>query len=488
MYKLYNQSISIASSSILLLTYKSISQNIQSFYACETYGTLNCNEEYLTKIYGINGKIDVIIGDIYANNYGVIITDYIADSIMYFDNLNKNRQDVNSYEELLGVYPKNNYNNSNKHIYINAIINTNYKERYKDLISLYSNLWDKDPTNDNILNEITGHKDFEKFQSEVNKHLSISYNFSPNYEEYLYSTYSISSASLANFTFSHNNKTEFFSSFSYNQDVRINQKLTGKDIIFTTAAYNKIFGTEYTKDNLKQFVPHEITIEKKLDNVDYYKETLNIIGLVNGSGNSLYCSDEVFIDFLHYKYIPYAIYFDTINHNNQLADLIDDNGYLILTNETSGIKMVNRTIQVFGTFLDIISYGFLLICVIYLMHFGYKSIKSNMYEIGIITALGCDNNKMGKLFVYEILSVGIGIMIISFIGMYLGAISSNYILVNSFEYVFGYSLNSIDIITFDIRYVIVDLIIAIAIIVISALFPLLMIRKVKPVNILKAKE
>ena len=487
MYKLYNHSLG-ANSKIMQLSYQAVATNVQNFYIAETYGTLNCSEEYLTKIYGIDGKIDVILGDMYANDYGIIITDYVADSIMYFDNLSPNRQNVNSYEELLGEYPKNKYNNSTKYIHINAIINTNYKERYKDLISIYSNLWDNDPTNDNISKDILNHKDYEKFMMEANKHLGVSYNFSPNYESYLHSTTNLNSASLGQFKLSYKDKTEEFSSFTYNQAHLIKRELTGKDIILTTGAYNKMFGTEYTKANLDEFVPHEIKVEKTLMYEDYYVETLNIVGLVQSSAYALYCSDEVFSNFLRYKYVPFAIYFDSINHTEELSDIIDEQGFMVLINDTNGISMVNRAIEIFGTFLDVISLGFLLICVIYLMHFGYKSIKSNMYEIGIITALGCNNNKMGKLFVYEILSVGIGIIIISFIGMYVGAVSSNYVLIKSFEFAFGYSLSNVDIVTFEMSYVITDLIIALVIILLSALFPLLMIRKIKPVNILKAKE
>ena len=191
---------------------------------------------------------------------------------------------------------------------------------------------------------------------------------------------------------------------------------------------------------------------------------------------------------LTYKFFNYALYFDSINNIEELSNIMKDNKFYVLTNEASGINIVNRAIQVFGKFLNLIAAGFLLICVVSLVHFGYKSIKSNLYEIGIITALGCSNNDMGKLFVYEILGVGIGIIGVSFIGMYVGAKSSNYVLLESFKQVFSYKLESIDIINFNITYVLIDLIITLFIIVISAIFPLLIIRKIKPVNILKAKE
>jgi ABC-type antimicrobial peptide transport system permease subunit len=138
--------------------------------------------------------------------------------------------------------------------------------------------------------------------------------------------------------------------------------------------------------------------------------------------------------------------------------------------------------------MDIIAITFLFACVVYLMHFGYKSIISNYYEIGIISALGCNNKDIGKLFLLEILTVGLGILGVSLIGMYVGTFLSNMVLIETFEFVFDIAFTNIDVVIFDWNYVIIDLIIAMVIIVISALFPMFYIRKVKPVNILKAKE
>ena len=60
----------------------STASNTASFYIEETYGTLVCNEDFLIRKYGVDGKIKVLAGDLYKNNYGTIITDYIADSIL----------------------------------------------------------------------------------------------------------------------------------------------------------------------------------------------------------------------------------------------------------------------------------------------------------------------------------------------------------------------------------------------------------------------
>ena len=486
-YKLYNHCIPILSTNIMLLTYKPITSIINGFYASETYGTLKCDQDFLTRLYGIDGNLDVLAGDLEGEEHGVIITDYVADSILFYNNTVNGREKIYTYEDILGTFPKANYS-SGRSNYINAIINTNYKERYKDLIKIFSYLWDDDPSNDDISNEIKSDKTYSNFSNEVQKYLGISYTFSDKYEESLYSTKQMVAATIYKMTLESGEISHEFGSFSYYIDSLIKKELTGNDVYMTTKAYDAMFGTNYTKDGLSEFVPHEITVLKKYLTEEYYRKTLNVVGLVVSNNIGVYTSEEVYNEYMTYKLIPYALYFDSINHKKDLSNVIEDYGYKLLTDETSAIAMVNRVIDIFGTFLNIISMCLLLVCVVYLIHFGYKSIKSNMYEIGIITALGCDNNNMGKLFVFEILSVGVGIIVASFIGMYIAAGASNAVLIASFEQVFGYTLNSLDVISFSLNNAVIDLMLAVVLIVFSALFPLLMIRKIKPVNILKAKE
>jgi len=176
-YKLYNHTVNVVSASVMTLTDRTIASNIQAFYAQETYGTLNCDEEFLINLYGKDGKLDILAGDPFSTEYGVVITDYIADSILFYNSSVKGRPPLTGYEDIIGVFPKGPYS-YNKSGYINAIINTNYKERYKELLKIYANLWDDDPSNDNVSDEIKGNPLFKEFSNEVHKYLGISYNFS----------------------------------------------------------------------------------------------------------------------------------------------------------------------------------------------------------------------------------------------------------------------------------------------------------------------
>lgn len=121
-YKVYNYALSGYSANVLYEAYPSDSDNLGKFYARESYGAICCDEEYLKNKFG---SIEVIKGDIYEKQ-GVIITDYLADSLI------KTSVYASNYDDIVGNYQFRVTDDS--YIYIKAIIKTNYKEELKEFI------------------------------------------------------------------------------------------------------------------------------------------------------------------------------------------------------------------------------------------------------------------------------------------------------------------------------------------------------------------
>ena len=84
--------------------------------------------------------------------------------------------------------------------------------------------------------------------------------------------------------------------------------------------------------------------------------------------------------------------------------------------------------------------------------------------------------------------VGIGVILLSIVGMYIAANVSNDILIKSFKTVLNATIKSIKLVQFYPTLVAMDLIIALGLIVISSFIPTWFLRKVRPIDILKAKE
>ena len=93
-YKLYSQTIWLAGSrySSWDSGYRMADQtNLETLYAHENYGLLLCDEEYLTDMFGKDGELTLLAGDLELSRTGsgILITDYFAESIIRHEQAEK---------------------------------------------------------------------------------------------------------------------------------------------------------------------------------------------------------------------------------------------------------------------------------------------------------------------------------------------------------------------------------------------------------------
>ena len=175
-YKLYNYNAVCTYDNLKIYNgmTKDYKRNYQNLYCEEAYGTLNCDMEYLEKTFGENGELKVLCGEVKDDNCGIIITDYIADSILYYQsNLYYKRED------LIGQIK---FTNKVIPCEISAIIDTDYETRYGELIVKYKNE-DKDPLF--AYEELKKTPIYIDFIKEVSIKYGVGYNINPNFEEEL---------------------------------------------------------------------------------------------------------------------------------------------------------------------------------------------------------------------------------------------------------------------------------------------------------------
>ena len=127
-------------------------------------------------------------------------------------------------------------------------------------------------------------------------------------------------------------------------------------------------------------------------------------------------------------------------------------------------------------------------CVAHIIAYGINSIKNNLYEVGVLKALGAKSFDIGKIFVLQIIMVGFLICITSIVGMYLTTNLANSLLLSSFEEFIGINIFNIDIITYIPKVVSIDLIILLVLSIVSSVIPLIYLHNIKPLNILKGNK
>ena len=391
-----------------------------------------------------------------------------------------------TYEDILGEYK---YSNTNK-VYINAIFDSNYKVKYKELIdSIASVLGD---TSMSFSKLVSGNQIFTDFLEEAANYLGVAYNFS---EDYSKAIKNIEAKDLLTLDKSYVVNPEGEDSFRGTMYLTRNTDdlwdLKGNEVVMNISSYNSIFNANYTEKNYKSFTPHSFTYKKATSpkyNNFYFEKEIYITALTTEKVYTR-ASDEMFLEFMECDIYCYALYFDNVENALEILEVANKNGYSFSAVSSFGnLYIVTRSIDVLGSFLEIIEVALLIACCFYLGSFGIRSIKSNIYEIGVIKSLGGSNKDIGKIFIVQNMIVGIGVILLSIVGMYIAANVSNDILIKSFKTVLNATIKSIKLVQFYPTLVAMDLIIALGLIVISSFIPTWFLRKVRPIDILKAKE
>ena len=199
---------------------------------------------------------------------------------------------IKSYSDLLGRYAPY---TQNRYAFINGIINTGYKERYKDIIDKVT-----DPsTSQDELKKIAQSDECLAFYDEICQYLNISYSFNPNFVEDTIKSHVRQFEGLGNSVMEYDGKIydcsyKYFSCANMNNTV----PLADNELVANYSVYNEIFGTTYTAQNMKEFIPHEVKLSYYLAcdqnrSQKRYETTLKIVAITDQL-NKINVADNVF--------------------------------------------------------------------------------------------------------------------------------------------------------------------------------------------------
>ena len=467
-YKLYNETL------INTNTYKvsklelpsDISKNL---YTSETYGTLVTTPEYAKKVLGVE-ELEIYTGDVTYQKYGMYITDYFADAFLY-------NAGITSYDDILGdCLQIGGYTWCWG--YINGIIKTDYKTKYSSLI--------EDTIKGNLDDELS--EEEIDFYDYIIHSLAITYSFEESFIEEICNT-----PHYKSFQWVYNNYfngVETTSSFTYMVAASYyGVELKENEIIMHYDLYNKIFKTDYNLSNVDSFVPHQVHFHcsdeygaKKYDGVF----TIKAIGKTTGS--SVMASDKIFIDLKKAMTVCYGLYFDGEDMTNAIQYAIDNN-YIAISMKMSAIQTMSKAVSIFKEFFDLIVFILLVGCGAIIVSFGVKNINSRKYEIGILKALGCNFASFETMFFLHTVVVALLIILFQTIGFAIFSDLANDILVESLKKLaVNHVMLDLQFISFDINLMIFDAILVVLISLLSSFVPTVLLKRIKPISIIKAKE
>ena len=466
--------------------------NFSDLYIHENYGTLICDEEYLTDIFAQNGEIVFVAGGIDNDGNGLLITDYFADSLLYHERL-ANKFNYLTYESLIGIFVPASVNSACK---ISGIIDTDYEEKYKDIFDTYNEMKEskEDISQSDIESMVSHNSMYIDFIDDVKLYLGVAYSLNPNYidqfslEEstgvrcngvYLASdTREVSGASLT-----------FMSTKDYKY---IGWTLADDEIGIPYAMYNALYGTTYDEKSVNKqnaVESREIIIRRYVDNdpnkgiVYEMKCTVTFV-----TASKFMAAENVMKNMNRADWYPSAIYVKDPQNIEGITAFMTENNYHFLSREQKNLQKINDLLVTFHDLFVLLEVVLVAMIAIYIAYFGLRSIKQNNYQIGVIKALGGTNRDVAKIFVLKTFIIGTVSACISSVICLPFINFANSVLIASIERVINMSVNDLTVIRIMPSLIMYDVLVMMGVVLISSLLPTILLRRIKPVEIIKAKE
>lgn len=449
-----------------------------SIYLDETLGTMIVGEDFLTSKFG---EIEYLAVSEAFNPSGVIITDYVADSILLKNTYYKGK----TYHDIIGDYSFSTglYNYG----YVNAIIKTNYKEKHNELFTQINY------TSTNNINGLFENELFIKFTNDIYSKLGFSYSLNRNLKKEIYEK--IDFCWLNRLTIDGNDYLP--NSGDYLMLDALNEfNLNDNQIAMNYKKYNEIFGTEYTTSNLNDFIPHKIVIEQ-YRYADYTKKKVILsveVEIVKIYDKQLYLGSFYVNENLLKKYkenlvFTKGLYFDS---NENLDIVIEVANKLNFEQKLFVVEAIHTMTKAVDVFIPIFELIATVLCggiIFILVNFSTKMIKDKMHDIGILKALGTQNRSIGIVFGIQIVLIAIVTMLMSTVGYYFFIDLANDILIASLkELAPGRVMLDLDFLKFKMVVFGFNIVLIIALSLISLVIPMIKIKNIKPVKIIKTKE
>lgn len=467
----------ILSLSVPITTYKNAAGIKTTYFsygvvATESLGTVVVDESFFEEQFG---QVEYLARVRNFDPLGVVITDYLADVI-----LATNKQySGKSYMDLVGDYSMD--GTSLGAVKINGIINTNYKERYEELID---RVMEEKETDLAVLYE---DEEFQRLSSELYGVLGYAYTLNPNYvADYL-------AAGEHAYSWSHklrfNGKTDYTISEGC---VYYDSALQDGQVTMGYQMYNAIFGTSYNAENLDTFTPGTVKMAQyayhDTENANpLFTTEVTVAGLFNGSGMRVSGSVNALFAENHIRQT--GLYLDGLDHLSDVLDVAEERSFIQDSITLEGILTLTRCVMMFVAIFRLVNIVLCAAVIFIFISFSTKMIRDKLHEIGIMKALGTGNGTINFIFGLQIGLIALITCVISALGYYFLVEPANTLFVVSLrEMVPSQLVLDLDVLVFIPKVVLRNIILIAVLAVISLIIPMSRINKIQPIKIINVRE
>lgn len=479
-YNVYKSNINISGGTCYRSVLNATTLSVNPIFLYELEGVVECDEQYLKALYKDENQIEYVALTEEIDPNGIYVTDLFADSVIA-----SNPGLYPTYEKVLGFGSR-----KNKTCYINGILDTGYKLRYASLFEEIKNIVaDTNLKAKDKVALLQDNKNFRKYVSEVNSSLSFGYYINGSYLDSFYSDTKIDTLIGENILYFEKENKPFtpLTSYSY---LTYNDNVKDDEILISYTLYNYLTGSNITASEVNDIIlpPLDITVYK--DNNIYeevlFKKSFNV--KLDKKTNKMTFSKNTFDEYIAVTNYAYALMFETKDHLNEIIKTMDLITYLPMQAETQALHGVSRAVIVLGKTFELILVMLITLLILFIIGFSFSSIMNNKYQIGVIKALGGSTTDIGKIFVLKVVVISILTCVISTILCAILLPFANSVISKAFTFLYSASTFGLSIVSFDIVNILIFIGILLLTFILGALIPLLFLKRIKPAEIIKARE
>ena len=456
-------------------------------------GILITNENYVKELYGIEGEVEYLARLDEFQDYGYFITDFTADN--YFKYTKENNQD---YNKLLGYQVLNPNTSTRYNIrYINGVIKTNYKERFKvelEKISEYSSDAKK-------MSQYKKSKEGFNYMKNTYNYYDIGFSYNKKYIESMITSDALQSVrtvraeykididgeeillhNYQNTSSSTTTQTEKLTYYSASTVVSANQTIG-----FPYAYLNTLTDKNLTYEEWKEIIgtDKKITISCYSQAGDTVVKEFIYNFKVTSWSSSLAASKDVVEEQLRYALSYSHVYFDVKRDDGLFATMLNK-GYVNASVNSVHIDRIVSGVDVYTDLFHVILAFALVSAMLFLGFTVYHSVRRFSYEIGVIKSLGGSTREVFRIFLFQHLYLYLISLTLSTLFFNLLTFLSNTVLLDAFNRGSKIKID-LTILFVTPRAVLIIFGVISLTCVVALIMPFIQVKRLKPINILKAK-
>ena len=468
--------------------------NHHGFYLANPLGTAVVDNQYLFDRFHNNaGNLEILAGSLEncENSLDLIITDYIADSIIdthYELGKSETYEDLIDFTHTYSV-TENKIYTSNKNGRIGCIIKTNYKEKYKELFNQYNEIllegFPIQKTNELFKSSLYE----EYFEDIINGSLSLTFSNNPDFiNDYKSNNFEVRDfcrvsgifASADGIPDEYDNQYDG-GAFFYNKTLKDDEVIIHNDRV-------PYFAKMFNVDTLENLIGQTITFIKT-ENNEIDGQIIDSLSLkIVGTGTSTQLSKNNISRITAMHVFEYGYLFPTSENCSSILTNTLENNFYIADINTSVYSLVSKTLLLFGDIFRILNILLIIVLVIFFSAFANKTIKSKSYQIGVFKSLGMPLKDITSIFLFKNIIFGISALILTTILIFPFLSLANSLIMSAYSAFLGKSLIILKIFSFHPSIFIFNYLLVIGIFIVSSLIPMIATKRISPAKIVNNKS